>query len=72
MECKRLREESEVGGFMLQKALWNIAKKKKLEGRGALPREDGDLLCEYQAMHEENFPSSWLREDVEGKEEGRG
>ena len=22
-------------------------------------------------MHEENFLSSWLREDVEGKEEGR-
>ena len=54
-QCKRLREEFEVGGFMAQKGLWNIAKKRMLEGRGALPREDGDLLREYQAMHEENF-----------------
>ena len=30
-----------------------------------------DLLREHQAMHEENFLSSWLRWDVEGKEEER-
>ena len=42
-----------------------------LEDRGALPREDGDLLPEYHAMHEENFLSSWLREDVAGKEKRR-
>ena len=35
----------------------------------AFLREDGDLLREYQAMHEEDILSSWLREDVEGKEE---
>ena len=63
-ECKRLREEFEVEGFTAQKGLWNIAKSKKLEDRGALPREDGDLLREYQAMHEENFLTSWLRGDV--------
>ena len=40
----------------------------ELADRGALPREDEDLLREHQAMHEENFLSSWLREDVEGKE----
>ena len=28
-------------------------------------------LREYHAMHEENFLSSWMREDVEGKEEER-
>ena len=70
-ECKRLREEFEVGGFMAQKGLCNIATKRMLEDRGALPREDGDLLREYQAMHEENFLSSWLGKDVEGKEEER-
>ena len=65
-ECKRLREEFEVGGFMAQKWLWNIAKKRMLEDSGALRREDGDLLPENQATHEEHFLSSWLREDVEG------
>ena len=50
MECKRLGKEFEVGGSMAQKELWNI-KKSMLEHRGALPREDGDLLREYQAMH---------------------
>ena len=34
-----------------------------MEDRGALPEEDGNQL-EYRAMHEENFLSSWLREDV--------
>ena len=42
-----------------------------LEDKGALPKEDGDLLWEDQTMHEENFLSSWLLEDVEGGEEER-
>ena len=46
-------------------------KSRMLEDRGALPREDGDLLPEYHAIHEANFLSSWLRGDVEGKEEER-
>ena len=45
-------------------------KKRMLEDRGALPREDGDTLREFQAMDEENLLVSWLREDVEGKEQG--
>ena len=54
---------------MAQEGLWNIAKKKRMfEDRGALPREDGDLPREYQATHEENFLSTWLREGVEGQE----
>ena len=56
---------------MAQKGLWNITKKRILEDRGALPKEDGDLLRGFQAMHEENFLSSWLRENVEGEEEER-
>ena len=46
-------------------------KKKLLEASGALLREDGDLLREYQAMHDENFVSSRLRENVEGKKKNR-
>ena len=56
---------------MAQKGSWNIAKKRMLEYRGALPKEDGDLPREYQAMHEENFLSSWLREDMEREQEER-
>ena len=54
---------------MAQKEFWKIAKKRMLEDRGALPREDGDMLRQYQAMHEENFLGSWLRLDAEGKVE---
>ena len=42
---------------------------RRLQERGALPREEGDVIREYEAMHEENFLSSWLREDLVGKEE---
>ena len=71
MVTRKEMQKFDVGGFMAQKRLWDIAKKRMLEDRGALPREDGDLLREYQEMHEENFLSSWLQEDVEGKEEER-
>ena len=46
---------------MAQRGLWNLAREKMLQDRGALPKEEGDVV--------ENFLSSWLREDVEGKEE---
>ena len=44
---------------------------EKLEDREALPRKNGNLHLEYQAMHEANFFSSWLLEDVEDKAEER-
>ena len=50
---------------MAQKGLWNVAKEKLSEDRGALPTENGNQLRENNAMHEESFLSSWLREDVE-------
>ena len=53
---------------MTQKGIWNIAREKRLQDRGALPSEEGDVIREYKAMHEENFLSSWLREDLAGKE----
>ena len=56
---------------MAQKELWSIAEKKMLEDRRTLPKEDGDLLREYQTTHEETCLSSRLREDVEGKDEER-
>ena len=38
-----MREEFEVGGSMAQKDWWNITKKRMLQDRGALPKEEGDL-----------------------------
>ena len=55
---------------MAETGLWNIAKKRMLEERGALPTEEGDLVRYYKAIHDENVLSSRLREDVEGKAEG--
>ena len=61
----------EMEGFMAQKGLWNLAKEKNLRERGELPKEESDAVREYKAMHEENFLSSWLREDEKSKEERR-
>ena len=62
--------EFEMGGFMAQKSLWNLAR-EKLQDRGALSKEEGDVVGGYYAMHEENFLSSWLKEDLVCKEERR-
>ena len=56
---------------MAQEGLWNIAKKRMLEDRGAVSRQDADLRREYQATHEENFFRNWFQEDVEGEAEDR-
>ena len=47
--------------------MWNIAKKRMLEDRGASPKEEGDSTREHKAMHEEHVLSSWLRRNVEGR-----
>ena len=44
---------------------------KMPQDKGALPKEERDVVRGYKAVHEENFLSSWLREDVEEKEERR-
>ena len=36
-----------------------------------MPNEESDVVREYEAMHEEDFWSSWPREDERGKEEGK-
>ena len=65
-EYSRLLNEFELKGGVEESC-----KRERLQDRGALPREEGDVIREYSAMHEENFLSSWLREDLFGKEEGR-
>ena len=53
---------------MAQKGLWNVAREKMLQDRGALLEEEGDVVREYKAMHEQNFWCNWLREDTAGAE----
>ena len=67
-EYRRLLDAFECEGLMSQRGLWNLARDKRLQDRGALPRGEGDVIREYTAMHEENFWSS-LREDLVGKED---
>ena len=52
---------------MAQKGLWNLARENMLQDRGEWPKEEGDDIREYEAMHEENFLRSWLRKDGEDK-----
>ena len=48
------------------KVFGTLPERNILQDRGALL-----MVREYTAMHEENFLSSWVREDMEGIEEGR-
>ena len=50
---RRLSNEFEMGGTVAQKGLWNFAREKMLQDRGALPKKDGDIVRECKAMHEE-------------------
>ena len=54
---------------MAPKEMWNIAKKRMVEDGGAVPKEDGNLLREFEAKHEEHFLNSWLRDSTEDKVE---
>ena len=65
-EYRRLWNKFETGGFIAKKGLWNVARERMLRNSRALPKdEEGDIVTEYKGMHEDNFQSSWLREDVE-------
>ena len=66
-EYTRHFNELEMGGFTAQTGLWNLARDKMLQDRGALPKEEGDVIGEYKVMHEENYLSGWLREGGEGR-----
>ena len=52
---------------MAQIGLWKMPKKKTLEDRGALLKEEGDLVREYKAMQEEHVLDSWLKINEEGR-----
>ena len=54
---------------MAQKGLWNLPKEKVMRERWELPNEEGDVVKKYKAIHEEDFWSSWPREDEKSKEE---
>ena len=43
--------------------------RKVLQDRGALPKEESDVIGEYKALHEEIFLRCWLREEGKDKEE---
>ena len=45
---------------MAQKRSMESRERKILQDRGALPQEKGDVIREYEAMHGEHFPRSWL------------
>ena len=40
-----------------------------MKERGELPNEEGDVVRENKAMHQEDFWSSWLRDGEKSKEE---
>ena len=48
---------------MAQKGLWNLVREKVLQDREEFLKEEGHVIGEYMAMHEEIFLSSGLRED---------
>ena len=68
-ECQRQLNEFEMGGFVAQTGLRNLARENMLQDRFALSKEEGDVVSEYKAMHEEHVLSSWLREVGEDKKE---
>ena len=70
-EERRLLNEFEMRGFMAQKRSMESRKRGNAAGQRALSREEGDVIREYDAMHEENFLSSWLRKDLVGKEDDK-
>ena len=66
-ECQRLSNKFEMEDFMVQKGFRNLVREKVLQDGRELPKEEGDVIREYWAMHEDL--SSWLREDGKEKEE---
>ena len=55
---------------MAQRGLWNLARERMLQDRGALPKEEGYSVRGYKATQEEKFLSSCLRKwKIWGKKE---
>ena len=72
-EYQRLLNNFEMEGFRKRfhgaKKDCGISLEKRCQDSGALPKEEGDVIRKYKAMHEDNFLSSWLREEGKDKEE---
>ena len=67
---KVLKQLTLVKQFKKQwKGLWNLVRERVLRDTGALPEEEGDVIRENKTMCEQNFLSSWWREDGKEKEE---
>ena len=60
-EYQRLLNKFKMECLMAQKGLWNLAKEKMKE-RGELTNEKGDVVREYEAMHDEDFWSKTCRD----------
>ena len=43
---------------MAEKGLWNLGKEKIMKETGELSSEEGDVVKDFKAMHEEDFWSS--------------
>ena len=54
----------EMEELMAQKGLWNLPREREKNCRREVPclKEEGDVIREHSATHEENFLSSWLKE----------
>ena len=39
--------KKEMDGFQAQKELWNLVRELVLRGRGALPKEEGDVIQDF-------------------------
>ena len=72
-EYRRLSNEFEMEGLKAQKDVMSRCEREREKNAGERCHAQGrgDVSRECKAMHEENFPSSWLREDLVGKEERR-
>ena len=71
-ECTRLSKEvwdGRIHGTTTPMESRKREREKMLQDRGASPKEEGGVIREYKAMHEEHFLSSRLREDGEDKKE---
>ena len=67
---ERLLNNFEMEGVMAQKRPVEFRRRRQsMKERRELPNEEGDAVKEHKAMHEEDFWSSWLKEEERGKEE---
>ena len=57
-EYRWLSNEVETEGLMARKGLRNLAREKRLQERGAMRKEEADVIREYNSMHEENVLTS--------------